>query len=350
MIIGISAEGGLAETYGFKGTDSLNLSKTQKSDSIGFKGKTVIILTVCLLLLFNLVFLAACNVEKKYADFFANDAKYEFELKQLSDGFIPQGLCAASGGFIVSGYMDNGGSRLQFYKNGEYKSYQIKVNGKAFDGHVGGVAASGDYFWVTSETTAYYFKTADLEADEKSISPISSFDLCLKGSTCTVWGGYLWVAEFYEEKSYKIDGHGFATKDGMHYAIAAAFKISDEKSCGVEEIPEKVLSIREKTQGIAFENGKIVLSTSYGRKNDSALYFYDSPLDGESDSAMMIDGVEVPVWYLVGGEKLVAPPMTEGITCSNGRLFVLFESAAKKYTTELKKCKYPISSVVSIAK
>jgi hypothetical protein len=99
-------------------------------------------------------------------------------------------------------------------------------------------------------------------------------------------------------------------------------------------IPELVLATVDKVQGFAYRDGKVALSISYGRNNNSTLDFYT--IDPKTASATYTaDGKTYPMIVLDNTNrdtKVTAMGMTEGITLAdNGDLLILFESGAQKY-------------------
>lgn len=93
-----------------------------------------------------------------------------------------------------------------------------------------------------------------------------------------------------------------------------AYEYRDDKLRTVDyyQIPEKV-------QGIAFDvNGNVYLSTSYGREKSSYLKVYDDveALDRAPGKPMI---------------KVEMPPCSEEICMSDNKVYVLFESASRKY-------------------
>lgn len=102
-------------------------------------------------------------------------------------------------------------------------------------------------------------------------------------------------------------------------------------------IPDYVLWHGEKVQGMVEVGSKIVLSTSYGRKNDSALYVYDNPICGgkaaSPDCTVTIGGREVPCYILSDAVKVTAPPMTEdmSVMIADGEYKILVASESGAY-------------------
>ena len=99
---------------------------------------------------------------------------------------------------------------------------------------------------------------------------------------------------------------------------------------------------------MTFVGDQIVLSRSYGRTNDSDLYVYNSPLKNEQDTSVTLNGKSVPVWFLDSGvfvKGYTTMSMSEGVTCYNDKVLILFETGTKKY----RNAKSPTDHVWSVA-
>ncbi|KAF2956718.1 hypothetical protein AS160_04540 [Marinitoga sp. 38H-ov] len=100
---------------------------------------------------------------------------------------------------------------------------------------------------------------------------------------------------------------------------------------------EKIFSIPDTVQDIEFIDNYIVLSRSYGRKNDSVLEFYLN--EEKPHTTINFLNKKIPVWFLDNlVKKINILPMSEGITKIDNSLYILFESAALKY---IHSGKYP---------
>lgn len=318
-------------------------------------------ISLILALLLCCVAVCGCaNEQQRYSEFYSMDGKEEFSVPGLSDPFVPQGMCYVDERevWLITGYMSEGedkNSRLYVIDGDTVTCIKLlKEDNSDYTAHAGGVTSLGSDVWVVSGNNAYRFDIAQILSAENNgyLAAKDSFHTACGGATCFVADGLLWVAEFYESRDYKIEGHSFKVSGGTNYALACAYTVDTSGKGGVaNEIPVKILSLDEKVQGITIGE-QIITSTSYGRKNDSYLYFYDNPLSGEADSTFTVGDTQVPVWFLdddVLTKKLKAPTMTEGIEVKDGRLFVLFESAAQKYTSGSNKSRYPHDDVWSIA-
>ena len=160
--------------------------------------------------------------------------------------------------------------------------------------------------------------------------------------------GVLWVGDFqYDAGNFIMPEWRTLTneKTGTTYkAWAVGFVLKDTESEFSKEnwdeatmeyaTPDYIFSITQKIQGIAFINGQIILSQSYGRKNDSKLLIYDNVLNNEQDTSVELNGTNVPVWFLdkgVSEGSYACMAQTEGLSTYNGKVLVLYESGATKY-------------------
>ena len=97
-----------------------------------------------------------------------------------------------------------------------------------------------------------------------------------------------------------------------------------------------ILTAPDRIQGITLtDTGKVVLSQSYGRANDSALLVYTLNPGDEPDLELTLNGQLIPAFLLDGNrlaQSINAIPMSEGLaTTPEGNVLVLFESGAIRY-------------------
>jgi hypothetical protein len=172
----------------------------------------------------------------------------------------------------------------------------------------------------------------------------------------------VWVGEFVSAKDNRFPGqpaHRLKDRDGHpKYAWACGYALDADENLPAAAgdrppPPAAVLSVREHVQGMAFLDGRIILSTSYGRAQDSHLAVYKNPLPGEwkkPHATVKVGGENVPLWFLDGknqvGRGIDFPPMSEGVTAYRGRLAVVCESGAEKYR---EKGHVPLDSIIFLA-
>lgn len=297
-----------------------------------------------------------------YKKFF-KEFKADFTIPGLFEGIIPQGICYIGelDTFAISGYYEDGlfPSMLMLIdaKSGKFtKAFPLQnVDGKDYSGHAGGLTASEDYIYITSEDTCYICEIDSLKdlKNGETLKFESNFKLNTFGSFACYNDGVLWTGDFIEssdkgrENSRKITTldsgetfyaycEGYILKDGL----PDVKKINSETN---GYIPDYLLAIPEQVQGMSFTlSGKIIFSTSYGRKNNSKIYVYDDVLLTERVGIYKVEKTEIDLWACSSDllkETIIAPPMAEGITQGEKGQYIIFESGAEKYRNH--RGKYP---------
>ena len=245
----------------------------------------------------------------------------------LSDGFACQGICAdeASERILVSGYMaDHSASRI-YVTDEKNQSYYVTLtqSGKAFTGHVGGIALHGNTVYLANDGRLHLLSLQALltAEDGSSVDVGTGIEVNNQASFAYANDQYVYVGEFHNGDAYVTD-HPYNTPDGMNYAIVSRYTHGDLTR------PDRIYSIRNEVQGFCVTpDGQMVLSTSYGLA-DSHYYIYDESKAMESGE--LLDGV--PVYYLINCEKEIkGPAMAEGLAWYDGKVITLTESASNKY-------------------
>ena len=299
---------------------------------------------------------------EEYEEFF-KDFKAEFIIPGLFEGIIPQGICYIGelDSYAVSGYYEDGifPSMLMLInsKTGKLtKAFPLQnVDGKGYSGHAGGLAASEDYIYITSESTCYICEIESLKKlkNGEVLQFESNFKLNTLGSFACYNDGVLWTGDFIEssdkgrESSRKITTLGSGE---TFYAYCEGYILKnglpDVKKINSETtgyISDYMLAIPEQVQGMSFtDSGKLVFSTSYGRKNNSKIYVYDDVLLTERIGTYNIEETEIDLLACSSDllkETIIAPPMAEGIAQGEKGQYIMFESGAEKYRNH--RGKYP---------
>ena len=294
---------------------------------------------------------------------FFKDFKADFTIPGLLEGIIPQGICYIGelDAYAISGYYEEGlfPSMLMLVDNktGKFtKALTLQnVDGKDYSGHAGGLTASEDYIYITSESTCYICEIDSLKnlKNGEALQFESNFKLNTFGSFACFDNGVLWTGDFIEssdkgrESARKITTlgsgetlyaycEGYILKDGL----PDVKKINSETT---GYIPDYIMAIPEQVQGMSFTlSGKIIFSTSYGRKNNSKIYVYDDVLLTERIGTYKIEETEIDLLACSSDllkETIIAPPMAEGITQGEKGQYIIFESGAEKYRNH--RGKYP---------
>lgn len=302
------------------------------------------------------------KMDKFYPVLFADymkDAQKFCLTPGLEENYVPQGLArgAGSGWLYVSGYdgdgkqasvimvLDTEGTLIAEY-------FLYNADGSIFTGHVGGIAVTEDMLYVSAGSDAdgnYIIAEFPLSTLAVSGAQDLKIDRTVTVPMGASWlsyaDGILWVGNFYLKGSYDLGKvFDFTTKsaDGKAYGgYAAAYDLRDAevKALTVADgdpyaIPDHILACPDRVQGFVYEAGVVCLSLSYGRKNNSTLAYYSLDLD-KPDRTLELGGRSYPFTVLDTRnhrQSVTAMPMTEGLApAGDGRILVLFESAAIKY-------------------
>ncbi len=275
----------------------------------------------------------------------------------LSENIVPQGIGRnpKTGYTYISSYFnesDKASVISVLDEKGRFVAeYHVyNKNGTPFTGHMGGICVTEDYLYFSGPGAGDYYSVAEFALKDlpltgsHDITIDATVKLPIHSSYLFYDAGILWVGTFYLKGSYDLGKH-FNTMtsnaEGTQYGgYAAAFVLDgEEKRLTVKEgenyaVPSFVLATPDKVQGFAYKDGKVCLSKSYGRNNNSTLEYFKIDPD-KADKTITADGKSYPMIVLDKTNRVktvTAMCMTEGITLdASGRIMVLFESAAKKY-------------------
>lgn len=289
------------------------------------------------------IFLLSWYFGDSYKQFYPISTK-EFKIAGLNEGFTPQGLCfnESKNQFLMCGYMkDNSASRVYVVdaeKNETIKYFTLKdAEGKDYVGHSGGIATDGTSVWIVGDKVVNRFMFDQIETVENkgSINIVDSFDAQNGADFVTIENGNLWVGEFHKDGKYDTpDSHHVEVEGKTLKALHLCYKIDESKAFGLDNTtPIKAISAGSLEQGMVFADDKIVVSTSYSLPN-SKLLVYENVLNAPATGTIEIDGVSVEHYILKDSnlkKTIKAPSMSEEITISNNKVFILFESACQKY-------------------
>lgn len=244
----------------------------------------------------------------------------------------PQGLCITNDFVFISSYSEVRGQMGKIKVFDKDNGELLLTLGMDENSHLGGLTYDGRYLWVCNsskmsiERISYGFiQQMIYENKGKLIDARNLVDIYrVKNipSCVTYYDGQLWVA------THSIWTN--ATMVGYHY--------NEERdrlnSLVTFWVPPKV-------QGVAFsEEGEVILSTSYGRRNSSYLKKYNSIYEMTGDVNHYAELIELP-------------PCSEGIVCRENKIYVLFESAGRKYLEDTDgkgKSLSPLNKIIEISK
>lgn len=289
---------------------------------------------------------------KAYPDYMANAAP-DVVLPGLTNGenLVPQGIAywAEKNWLLVSYYVDKADKNsadagaaviaaLDLNTNQTVGVYKFtKADGSAFTAHMGGIAV-GTYnlYYTDGHHGIGYIPLTELTAETKTISisawesvSIAGINSGAETSYLSMSNGLLWTGNFYNNNKQ------YSKKPGKYHSMMYGYEISGTDSASefaslkaIAEKPTYVVAAPDSVdqiQGVAYRNGQIILSRSFGRTNDSALTIYSCTLDKSST-------VDNPTVLRDKIKEVKSLPMSEGITLAGtNMLYNLFESGAAYY-------------------
>ena len=259
-----------------------------------------------------------------------NYTEQGFDMPGLDSGFVPQGLCFSDelNAYLISGYTDDGNSRIYVVNATTNEEKEIIL--KDFTAHAGVIASSGNSIWVSSGSYVYHISTEDIAnaASGAELEFDSKIKLPVKGSFMGCSNDMIWVGEFYTNSGgYEVDpDHAY----GKNHSWACGYSVND----GSLKL-EAVISVPDEVQGMTvLSDNTVIFSTSYGRYNDSALQIY-RPYTEWKQSTVNIDGEDIPFHGCDKSDriaKIEMPTLMQGIEIADGKLCVIYESGAEKYS------------------
>ncbi len=304
----------------------------------------IVIWTLILVLSAVAVFLGVWWFGFSYSGF-DDVAAREASIPGLDSGLSPQGLCPLperSGyDFAMSGYISGEPSRVYLIKNTANVSQEERYvtfteNGKADDSHFGGIACSDDYMYIASEKKIIRISLDKVLGAENggAVEIDDFFETDFRSNAyCYIFGGMLYVGEFYRPGNYNTDvSHHMEVNGKTNHALVYVYAMDEKHEGGIADmVPAKVISVCDEVQGIAVDGESIYLSCSYGLPA-SRLKKYENRLDTETAETFSVGGAQVPLYRLADKDAdLTMPCMSEEICLKDGKLYVLFESMSKQY-------------------
>lgn len=282
-----------------------------------------------------------------------------FLIPGLKQVLTPQGIaiCPVTGRTYISAYsVDDVPSAVVVTEAdtnelvAEY--YLYNADGTPFTSHVGGIALTDTYMYLSDTVDAEgNYRIAAIPLKElpaegaHDITVTETIVMAMSPSMLNYSGGYLWVGNFYYPKGkYELSPnmpYTTSASDGSEYGCyILGFDMTQGHSRLLSgdpyPLPDVILTAPDRIQGITLTDmGKVVLSQSYGRANDSALLIYTLNPGEEPDLELNLNGQLIPAFLLDGNrlaQSINAIPMSEGLaTTPEGKVLVLYESGAIRY-------------------
>lgn len=325
--------------------DNNRSNKKKNNNQKGNKiGKIIgIIITAILVLCAVVVLGARLYFRIPVADYYKASEK-AFIIPGLSDGFVPQGLCyeEESDCFYVTGYMNDGSASpiyiIDKFGNIIKQTRLHLADGSDYTGHAGGISVNGDYIYIAGghDNCLYVYNKSSFEKGELEgiFSLQKSEDDYVGVAFTTISNGFLIAGEFYRDPNYPtLDSHKITTKGGNYnQALAVAFELDDSYQYGINPQPVLAMSLPDLDQGMVIDGDIAYVSTSYGTPSSYIYEYYLS--DADSGEMIEVLGENIPRYDLDESSMIDAhkiAPMSEELAIRDGRLYVMCESASKKY-------------------
>lgn len=303
--------------------------------------------------------------ETKYEPFLSS-ASRDAVVAGLAKNLVPQGLAYSpkTGLTYMSAYASDGGNSVILVYDGNDKfcaEYVIyKANGSPCTAHLGGLAVTDTTLFASFDGDGAYRVAAiplgSLETKgTQKVYLTTLYEVPVATSFLSYYDGYLWMGNFYlPSGGYDLMRIlNFTTTAGseQYGCYIAGYDLSklgnkrlEPASGQTYATPDVLMAAPQKVQGMAFDTktNTVILSHSWGRKNDSSLAFYTVDLNAKADTTITLNGTAVPCFLLMNSNKQVkALPMSEGISLTgDGEVKVLFESGANKYSDGLHRTDY----------
>lgn len=290
------------------------------------KTKLILLIIAAVLLIITAVIVVIPAIQ---TGDFASRSEKVVQVPDLNSGFVPQGLefLPESGVFLVSGYL---GKTAQIKLIGENTNSSVSLynaDGSDFESHAGGICKSGDFVYISGEQNIYAFRLSDILSGSAAL--VGKIPVNNRASFCFADEKHVYVGEYAFGAFYPTnESHHIKTPAGDdNSAIVFAFPTDKNQPLGLKTEPAFAFSTTGSVQGMEIAEGKAFLSLS-DRVSGSRLLSYDI------SSAKIGQFGEIPLVYLDSANFLEKQPMfpqSEGIVFANGKMNVLFESAANKY-------------------
>ena len=260
----------------------------------------------------------------------------------LPENFVPQGIdyWDEADVFFITGYFNPADKCSQSVllavdkTSGDYVGewFLYEKSGKAHTGHDGGIAVTETQLYLSTSRTLFRISLDAVKATGGSgkLTFEEEISVPVRASYCNYSAGTLWVGEFSLEgnATYTIEGHDY----GKNHAWTLGYKVCEDGR--ITEKPYCVVSTPEKVQGFTvLEDGRIFMTTSWGRATDSGLYISKITLsEGLTEDSADVSGDSVPVYDFTGSlKRITAMPMAEGVCSVGSDVYMIFESGAYYY-------------------
>lgn len=283
-------------------------------------------------------------INKKLERYYKN-TKEQFDIPDISSGFIPQGITYDSNTdkFFITGYMGNGSASPIYIIDHASLEFEKKIlmstpEGKDFKGHAGGLSVYKDHLYIAGSTNScmYSYTINNLlnAKDNSRLAYESVINLKndsdnIRVSFTSFDNKYLYAGEFHNDPIFQTNKtHNIKTSSGINKAYLLGFGIDKEG----QAIPSILYSISDNIQGACFSDEYLFLSSSHGLGNSTIYTFRLNDLHQSGTHNVL--GRNIPLYILdesVCLKSETTPPMSEEIVVVDDNLYSITESASNRY-------------------
>lgn len=305
------------------------------------------------------------NASLSYYDEFRNSGELSILIPGVDQDFVPQGLAyyPAKNLMLFTGYSSSIPQTASTLIAVDMQTGTVvkevflkKLDGSFYTGHAGGVCVTDENIFISGEKQLYRIPLDAFDAMPPSSAQTfaETIPVPCEASYCQVSDGILWVGEFdFYRDGYKTDkSHHIQNKDGdMNKSWILGYKIQPGTDVQINPagVPDYILSVTDRIQGVTFCSDRIYLSQSYGAGNDSIIYQHQNVLTDAPDAQVEVLGSKRPLWFLDSKSQkkaILSPSMTEGICTIGDSVYISFESAADTYRNRKDPNKKPSKNPV----
>ena len=259
----------------------------------------------------------------------------EGKIPGISDGFVPEGYCAAPDGGIISGYMTGGGARLDLIRESGEITYTDLVNGDGtpFLSRASGVEQYGKYVYVTGDDGLYMFYYEDLFEALSTAEYYGIIETYITPEWCEIYDERLYVGS----NSKNAEAPEWQATDfysEIYSDLIVVFRLDSSIKFGIKKTPICLIASPEGVEGAHVNYHGFALSRTVD-SFESRLDFYTLEI-GENTYKTVGEGEDektLIMYFLSSPSKtysIKTPPMTQDMVAINGRLYFVGNSASQK--------------------
>ena len=292
--------------------------------------KVLRVLIVVLLVIAALILLWRPVSRLVYRKFYTSAATGA-RIPGLDDGLVPQGIWMDGEDTLVVGHIEGDGAYIYTVKaDGSVKSCRLTSGGQPILNHVCGLAVLEDVVIVTGEDQVFAF-SLDRVRIAASADALRSFAPSQHASFVYV-DGDVYIGEFHYSPHYVCEHthtnlHGETTNAVLCRYDGAAFLAAMKDEAAPVPDPVAMYTLPDKVQGCVVKDNTLLTVSSLGV---SASEYRVGELPQNAVGEM--NGV--PLYELNRStlkKSFSGPLMAEEMVLSDGQVYVMHESASRKY-------------------